>query len=41
MKFAKYVAGATWEGSLVWHGQPSQVQFTRGGVVAEPNILEF
>ena len=29
------------EGILVWYSQPSKVQFTRGGVVAEPKILEF
>ena len=33
-------AGAS-EGILMWYGQPSEVQFTRGGVVVEPKILEF
>ena len=28
-------------GISVWYGQPSEVQFTRGGVVAEPKMLEF
>ena len=32
-------AGAS-VGILVWYGQPSEVQFPRGGVVAEPKILE-
>ena len=26
------------EGILLWYGQPSEVQFTRGGGVAEPKI---
>ena len=26
---------------LVWYGQPSEVQFTRGGGMAEPKILEI
>ena len=25
----------------MWYGQPSEVQFTREGVVAEPKLLEF
>ena len=28
------------EGILVWYGQPSEVQFTAGGGLAERNILE-
>ena len=31
----------TSEGILVWYGQPSEVQLTRGGVVAEPKFLEI
>ena len=34
------VSGAS-EGILVWYGQPSEVQFTRGGGVAEAKSLEF
>ena len=34
------LSGAS-EGILVWYGQPSEVQLTRGGVVAETKILEF
>ena len=34
------VSGAS-EGILAWYGQPSEVQFTRGGVVAESKILEI
>ena len=33
-------AGAS-EGILVWYGQPSEVQFTRRGGVAEPKNLEI
>ena len=33
------ITGAS-EGNLVWYGQPSEVQFTRRGGVAEPKILE-
>ena len=28
------------EGILVWYGQPSEVQFTRAGVVADAKFLE-
>ena len=33
-----YITGAS-EGNLVWYGQPSEVQFTRVGGMAEPKIL--
>ena len=33
-------AGAS-AGILVWYGQPSEVQFPRGGEMAEPKILEI
>ena len=41
---ALFVQAGASEGILVWYGQPSEVQFTRGGGgggVAELNILEI
>ena len=35
-----YHAGTS-EGILVWYGQPCEVQFTRGGGMAERTILEI
>ena len=38
--YMKALPGAS-EGILVWYGQTSEVQFTRGGGVAEPKNLEI
>ena len=41
MKWGLALCAWVSEGNLVWYGQPFEVQFSRGGGVAEPNILEI